>query len=93
MSLIFKRGDLVLFFNKNMAFMAILDEVDEDHFTIITSEDQDYHYGFKIRKRNLDSNFFLKLDSRFPQTDGIWKFFQHDDELMNNMLSTFKESV
>lgn len=77
MSTIFVVGDVLLYFNSEVTFLVMLDQVDDEYFTIITSQDPQYEYGFKIPIRNLNSKYFLKVDKQFAILPGIWERFNN----------------
>jgi hypothetical protein len=69
----FVRGDVLLYFNSEVVYIVLLDEITESHFTIITSQNGRYQYGFKIKIKNLTSKWFIKLDSQYEMTPGVWE--------------------
>ena len=77
MSTFFQVGDLLIYFNSEVAFFVMLDQIDDEYFTIVTSQDAQYEYGFKIRIRNLNPKYFLKVDKKFLRLPGIWERFSN----------------
>ncbi|MDO9182856.1 MAG: hypothetical protein Q7U04_10635 [Bacteriovorax sp.] len=72
-------SDLRLYFNSEVNFLVILDQIDNEYFTIITSQDPQYEYGFKIHIKNLNSKYFLKVDKQFARLPGTWERFNNRD--------------
>lgn len=77
MSEMFRSGDLLLYFNNDVVHLVLLDEVDLDYFIVITSVDEDYQYGYKIKIQNLTEKYFLRLDQGVPVTKGHWETYEH----------------
>lgn len=78
----FVEGDVLIYFNSDVAFVVLLDQVDEVYFTIVTSQNSHYEYGFKIKIRNLTSKHFLKVDKKFLRISGDWERFELDHNLL-----------
>ena len=92
MDTIFKPGDLLLYFNKKVVYIVLLDEISENYFTVVTHEDSNYQYGFMIRIKNLNSKYFIKLDSRFSLTRGHWEKIGDDKEELLSFKKIFRET-
>jgi hypothetical protein len=78
----FAVGDLLLYHNDDSAFVVILDQVDDDYFTIVILQDSQYEYGFKIRIKNLTPKYFYKLDRKIARMSGCWERFYENQELL-----------
>lgn len=91
MSTLFKKGDLLLYFNRDNVHIVLLDEIAENYFTIVTSDDGHYQYGYKIRIKNLTDKYFLKLDQNFPITGGSWEIYDYSDEIPPPVLFTLSQ--
>lgn len=92
MSIVFSPGDLLIYFKSDVAYIVLLDEVDEDYFTIVTSDDGIYQYGYKIRIRNLTDKYFLRLDRGFQLTVGAWEAYEKDKNTPPQLLIKFLEN-
>ena len=86
----FKKGDLLLYFNKELIQVVLLDEIDTEYFTIITKDDGIYQYGYKIRLRNLTTASFKKLDEGFLLTRGFWERYDDTSQLSLASFLDFK---
>ena len=93
MSTDFRPGDLLIYFKSDVTYIVLLDEVDEDYFTIVTSDDGIYQYGYRIRIRNLTGKYFLKLDRGFHLTVGVWETYEHDIKTPPQLLISFFENA
>lgn len=58
----FKEGDVLLYFNKDVIHIVILDIIEDEYFIVVVDEEGDYFYGRKIKKKNLSEKYFIKLD-------------------------------
>jgi hypothetical protein len=92
MSTVFIPGDLLLYFNSEVVHIVLLDEVDEHHFTIVTSDDGTYQYGYKIRIKNLTGKYFLKLDTGFNVKGGVWETYEDTPQFFPQILKNYSEN-
>lgn len=95
MNIDFEPGDLLLYFNGYVVYIVLLDEIDQDFFTIVTSDDGNYQYGYKIKIKNLREKYFLRLDKGVPVTKGHWETYEHISKSKLSLIIDFpaKEKV
>ena len=89
MNTVFVEGDVLLYFNSEVAFFVLLDKLDKDYFTIVTSQNTQYEYGFKIRIRNLTEKHFMRVDRDFLRFKGEWEVYEVDHNFGNNVIVGF----
>ena len=63
----FSVGNVVLFkkvIDSRVDYLiGIIERFDDQHFYVITGEDNSYEYGFRVSLRLLSKEFFTKLDN------------------------------
>lgn len=85
----FKVGDLLLYYNIEVVYVVILDEIGRDYFTVVTSIIGDYEYGYKINIKNLTTKYFLRLDKNVSLTKGSWETYNTTLETQQPLMLDF----
>lgn len=85
----FKAGDLLLYYNIDVVYVVILDEIGRDYFTVVTSIIGDYEYGYKIKIKNLTTKYFLRLDKDVSLTKGSWETYNATLETLQPLMLDF----